>query len=113
MVVCVTVSLHNPQVLACVTIPRCYANALLIWIFLQLISQVHVKMPLTVPLFAHMYSGFLACTVSSFLPVVNSHLACLHVDVCVHFLHTYTSAAVNYGNSSATCGVTAASRAQR
>lgn len=38
MVVCVSVSLHKPQVLACVTIPRCYANALLTWLFLLLSS---------------------------------------------------------------------------
>lgn len=108
MVVCVSVSLHNPQVLAYVTIPRRYTNAMLIWI-----SQLHLKMPLKIPFLAHVYSGILASTVSSFLPVVNYYLAFLHVDACVHFLHAYTSAAVNYGNSSAACGAMAASRARR
>lgn len=78
------------------TIPQCYSNALLIWI-----SQL----PLNVSLFPHVDSGILASAVSSFLAVVNYYLA----SVCVHFLH---SAAVDYGNNSATCGAMAASRAQ-
>lgn len=46
MVVCVSASLHNPQVLACVTIPRCYVNALLTWLFLLLSSSFLFKTPL-------------------------------------------------------------------
>lgn len=45
MVVCVSVSLHNTQVLACVTITKCYAKTLLIWLFLLLSSQFLFKMP--------------------------------------------------------------------
>lgn len=106
MVVCVTVSLHNPQILACVTIPRCYVNAMLFWI-----SQLHWKRPLNVTFSAHVFSGILSPTVSSFLPVVNCYLACLRVDVYVHFRHAYTSATVKYGKGSATCSAMAESRA--
>lgn len=82
------------------TIPKSYTNALLIWIS---------RLPLNVPLFAHMYSGILASTVSSFLPVVNNYLTCIHVD----FFGTFSTLCImNYGNNGATCSAMAASGAQ-